>query len=143
VTGTEPLAPLIGEWSVEALMPGVPEDARARVVCEWALDGRFLVQRSEAPAPFPSGLCVVAPADDGYLQHYFDSRGVVRLYAMTFDGREWTLRREKPDFSPLDFSQRFTGTVSEDGDVIDARWEKAEDFTTWELDFGLRYTRVR
>ena len=27
-------------------------------------------------------------AGDGYTQHYFDSRGIARLYAMTFDGRD-------------------------------------------------------
>jgi hypothetical protein len=27
-------------------------------------------------------------------QHYFDSRGVARVYAMTFDGRDWELDLE-------------------------------------------------
>jgi len=32
---------------------------------------------------------VIGPdAGDGYTQHYFDSRGIARLYAMTFDGRD-------------------------------------------------------
>jgi hypothetical protein len=35
--------------------------------------------------------------------------------AMTFDGRTWTLERTKADFSPLDFHQRFVGTISDDG----------------------------
>ena len=48
--------------------------------------------------------CVVVRRDDGsYLQHYSDSRGVARLYAMTFDPRIWTLERTKPDLSPPDF----------------------------------------
>jgi hypothetical protein len=49
----------------------------------------------------------------------FDSRGTARLYAMTFDGRTWTLERTKPDFSPLDFHQRFVGSISDDGATID------------------------
>ena len=52
------------------------------------------------------------PGTGAYTQHYYDSRGVVRLYAMTFSDGLWALTRESPDFSPLDFQQRFTGTLS-------------------------------
>src|SRR3954466_4127507 len=99
------LEPFIGEWSLDAsIAPGVS----ARTTFEWTLGGAFLLERSEAPDPIPNGLCVVAPNDDrdGYTQHYFDSRGVVRIYAMTFDDGVWTLLRNAPDFTPLSFSQR-------------------------------------
>ena len=75
------------------------------------------------------------------LQHYFDSRGVARVYEMTFDGRVWTLLRETPDFSPLDFAQRFEGVFSEDGERIEGRWEIKHE-ADWELDFHQTYTRV-
>ena len=39
------------------------------------------------------------------------------------------------DFTPLEFSQRFTGTFSADGRRIDGRWESAQDGSDWELDF--------
>jgi hypothetical protein len=32
---------------------------------------------------------------------------------VTFDGREWTLERHTPDFSPLGFHQRWLGTFSD------------------------------
>lgn len=35
----------------------------------------------------------------------------------------WTLLRDAPDFSPLDFQQRFRGTFSAVGDTIDGWWE--------------------
>ena len=38
--------------------------------------------------------------DDGYTQHYSDSRGVVRIYAMTSGDGTWTLGRTKADFTP-------------------------------------------
>src|SRR5215211_4800784 len=123
----ERLAPFIGEWRLEtSLAP--PGAVRAVAVFEWALGGAFLVERSEVDVPeAPDGLCVIAPdadADgDGYTQHYFDSRGVVRLYEMGFDGRLWTLTREKADFTPLDFAQRYIGELSDDGSRIDGRWE--------------------
>ena len=47
-----------------------------------------------------------------------------------------------PDFSPLDFAQRFTGTFSDDGQTIAGDWEIAHDGSTWEHDFDLTYVRV-
>jgi hypothetical protein len=136
----------IGEWRLglgHAVPP--PEDASARSVFEWALDGQFLVQRTEIPDPgAPNGLCIVTydPGTDGYTQHYFDSRGVVRLYAMTFRDGVWTLLRDSPDFTPLDFSQRFTGRFSADGNTIFGTWEIG-DGSNWKKDFDLTYARVR
>jgi hypothetical protein len=132
------LQPLVGEWAVEAsIAPGM----QGRTVFEWTLDGRYLLQRSDIPHPeAPDGLCLIgADGEGGYLQHYFDSRGVTRLYEMTFDGTSWTLLREKPDFSPLKFSQRYTGTVT--ADRIDGRWE-IDHGGGWELDFELNYVRA-
>jgi hypothetical protein len=136
----------VGQWTVTARFPGdVPAGgAAARSVFEWVLDGRYLVQRTEVSIPeAPDSMAVVAAAADGpsYTQHYFDSRGVTRLYAMTFAGGVWTLTRESADFSPLDFAQRFTGTFSADGDRIDGSWEKRMPGGAWELDFDLTYTR--
>ena len=77
-----------------------------------------------------------------FLQHYFDDRGVARVYEMRLDDRVWKLERTKPDFSPFDFSQRFTGTFAEDGSRIDGTWEIADDHVTWRKDFDLIYSRV-
>jgi hypothetical protein len=53
------------------------------------------------------------------------------------------LLREKPDFTPLDFAQRYTGTLSEDGRVIEGRWETwSRGEADYQLDFALTYTRV-
>lgn len=138
---TAPLDVLVGEWTVQVDMPGAPP---ARAVHAWDLDGAVLTTRTEAPvAEVPNSRTIIARSGDGWLQHYFDSRGVVRLYRMTLDDGVWTLLRTEPDFSPLDFAQRFVGTVSPDGTTIDARWETSEDGgETWELDFPLVYTRV-
>src|SRR4051794_19668432 len=103
--GIEALEPLLGEWEVSVDIPGA-EHARGRAVFEWMYGGPILLQRSEAPDPAPNSISLISANDDGeYLQHYFDSRGVVRLYAMTFKRGVWTLTRTAPDFSPLDFSQ--------------------------------------
>jgi hypothetical protein len=140
------LEPLVGEWSVEAVAPWAPSDLRGRTVFEWMTGGSFLVQRWEVPVPeAPDGLAIIGsdPGNSGgYLQHYFDSRGVARLYSMRLDEGVWTLSRTTADFSPLDFSQRFTGTFGDDGRTVLGRWEICHDGSTWEHDFDLVYTRV-
>jgi hypothetical protein len=76
------------------------------------------------------------------LENHFDSRGIARFYAMTFDGRDWTLERHAPDFSALDFHQRWLGALSADGETIHGRWETSPDGRRWELDFELAYHRL-
>lgn len=131
----------VGEWVEQVEIPGAPP---GRCTFAWDLGETLLVQRAESPLPeFPDGLMVISLAPDGYLQHYFDSRGVVRLYRMSLDDRTWTLLRTEPDFSPLEFSQRYVGTISTDGSRIEGRWETSHDEgASWEVDFGLSYTRV-
>jgi hypothetical protein len=143
----------VGEWVVEVRFPGgepAPSTAKeeglqARSRFEWALDGQFLLQRTHVPVPeAPDSLAIIsADLETGaYTQHYYDSRGVVRLYAMSLAGGEWTLMRESADFSPLDFRQRFIGTFSQDGNTISGAWEKGSNGGGWEHDFDLTYRRA-
>jgi hypothetical protein len=142
--GIEQLEPFIGEWTLEADFPGA-SGVEARAVFEWILDGHFLLERSEVAHPdAPDGHCIIGPSSQrgGFTQHYFDSRGIARVYAMTFENGGWELLRVTPDFTPLDFSQHYVGKFSDDGNRIDARWEAAKDGTNWETDFDLVFTRV-
>lgn len=140
------LEPFVGEWSIDApafeLAPEVADAARMSI--GWTLGGAYLLQRVSVPVPgAPEGLCVIGPDADGeLLQHYYDSRGIARVYAMEFDGRDWTLERRRPDFSPLSFHQRWIGAFSDDGAEIEGRWETSPDGEDWELDFELIYRRV-
>lgn len=138
--GIDSLRGLVGTWGMTVDIPGA-ENVRGQVVFE--VLGEILVQRITVPMPEAPDSCsvIVTAEDGGYVQHYFDSRGVARLYAMTFDGHTWTLERTTPDFSPLDFSQRFVGTLSDDGTTIDGEWRASNDGQQWQRDFGLTYTR--
>ena len=142
------LEPFVGEWEIEAVFPqGSPagvDQVRGHATFEWILGRAFLVQRSTAPDPVPDGFCIVGvdPERDGFTQHYFDSRNVARLYAMTLDGARWTLTRESPDFTPLEFSQRFTGAFEDDGTVIRGQWEIRHPGADWAHDFELIYSRA-
>ena len=137
---------LAGEWVVEVRFPGGGDAPAARSTFEWALDRQFLIQRTEVPVPeVPDGMMIISadPETGAYTQHYYDSRGVVRLYAMSLADGVWTLTRESPDFTPLDFRQRFTGTFSPDGNTISGAWESGRDGGEWEHDFALTYRRGR
>jgi hypothetical protein len=135
----------IGEWTMQVTFMGAPTAEGGRVVFAWMTGEQFLIQRWEVPVPeAPDGLAIIG-FDEGrgtFLQHYFDSRGIARVYAMSLEDGVWTLSRETPDFSPLDFAQRYTGTFSDDGTTIVGRWEIAHDGSTWEHDFDLTYVRV-
>ena len=134
---------LVGEWTQEATPPGgEPWPGEARVTFGWleGSDNRLLVERSTVEMPeAPNGVCVIgADAANGtYYQLYTDDRNVCRIYQMSLEGREWKLWR---DGEP--FSQRFTATISEDGNTIEGRWEAAKDGTNWETDFDLVFRRV-
>lgn len=131
-------AALVGEWREAATIDGKVFTGTA--VFEWLPGGGFLEWHSTVPAPFPNSLALIGDdRGEGLAMHYFDSRGIARLYRTTFDGREWRIWRTDPS----DFSQRFFGTLTTDRRRIDARWEKNEDGKTWVLDFPLTYTRDR
>ena len=139
----EPLDVLVGEWSMLTSFAPDPANApRARVTFEWLPGRRFLIQRWEIDYPdAPDGIAIIGfDADRAtLLQHYFDSRGVARVYEMSVDGKVWTLRRSA---APPDFSQRFTGTFDDEDNTIAGRWEISHDGSTWEHDFDLTYTRL-
>ena len=140
------LEPFVGEWRMVAAFKDVPPaDAGARVSFDWMPGERFLIQRWEVPVPeAPDGIAIIGAnpgSESDYVQHYFDSRGVARIYRMSFENRVWKLWRDEPDFSPLDFSQRYTGTFDDDGKTITGAWEICHDGKTWEHDFDLSYTK--
>jgi hypothetical protein len=111
---------LTGTWEMEARFeagyfgPGSPAitGRGGRTTFDWP-DGRFfLTQRfvNEHPAA-PSGIAIIGPGEepDVFSQHYYDSRGVARVYQMTLHGREWKIWRAAPGFW-----QRYTGMISDD-----------------------------
>jgi uncharacterized protein DUF1579 len=136
---------LVGTWDITATFPGDPPTVfgGAQTTFEWTCGGRLLMQRTDMPADGPPSSLTLITYDqqtNTYRQHYYDSRGVIRLYEMTLDDQVWTLLRTEPDFSPLDFSQRFVGEISSDATTIAGAWEKASD-EAWKHDFALAYTR--
>jgi hypothetical protein len=134
----EPLNALVGSWTIEATHPFFPSTVvRGRADFEWLEGGRFLLQRSRNDHPdFPDSLIVFGADDDELSMHYFDSRGVHRVYGVTFDDGVWRMWRHAPGFS-----QRFTGTF-EDGDTIAGLWKLSRDDTTWDDDLQITFRRM-
>jgi hypothetical protein len=133
---------LVGEWTLDASFVA-PVGVTGHATFEWVLGGNYLVERAKVPDA-PDSMAIVGLNSDGetFTQHYFDSRGVTRLYAMSFDDGVWTLLRDEPDFSALDFGQRFTAEVSADGETISGRWEASADGSSWQHEFDLTYRKL-
>ncbi|MGN9908438.1 hypothetical protein ACTMTJ_12910 [Phytohabitans sp. LJ34] len=136
----------VGRWTVRPTVAGLGAGW-----CEftWVEGGKYLRQYADAEipetapaawregAPFPTTALIGLDDTTGrYTMMYADGRGVHRVYQMTFDGRVWTVWREAPGFN-----QRFTGTLGDGGRVVDGQWEMSRDGETWNVDFGLTYTR--
>jgi hypothetical protein len=148
---------LVGTWTTEAThpaSPGLVVHGTAEVT--WLEGERFLIHRARTDHPqFPDSISIIgimdrdrvedAPANGSKLanearlcMHYFDSRGVFRIYDMTIDDGVWRLWRNAPGFS-----QRFTGTFDHAGDTVDGRWELCRDDVNWANDLEIIYRRRR
>jgi len=127
---------LIGDWEIE--VPQFPGQ-RGRATFEWLEDGAYLCVHSDAPDPAPSATLVIGrdESSEVYTVLYYDSRGVSRVYQMTFGGSLWKMWRQAPGFW-----QRFSGTLSDDSSSIRAMWEKSPDGSAWEHDFDMIYSKV-
>lgn len=140
---------LIGTWRVEG---EIPLDPPLTVTGEAEIRrlGELIVfSAASEPAEVPDSISIIggAPGDGPQPMHYFDSRGVKRLYMTNVEGSTWKIwRAPGEDWNGPDgpgFNQRFVGEISPDGRTIEARWERGTgpDGDDWELDFALTYRR--
>ena len=150
----EALGGLVGTWTTEATHPAVPGVVHGTVFVEWLEGRRFLIHRARTDHPdFPDSVSIIGRMEHDRVQgassvapssgdtpplrmHYFDSRGVFRVYEVSIDATSWRLWREAPEFS-----QRFTGTMSARGDVVVGRWQICRDNVNWADDLEITYHR--
>ena len=141
MSSLEPFRALIGEWTIEATHPSVEDTVvRGRTTYEWLEGGRFVIQRAANDHPdFPDSLCVIGvmEGDEDLSMQYFDSRGVHRVYAISFDGREMTVQRDAPGFA-----QRGSVTLSDDGSTLSGLWQLNQDDQGYRDDLAFTYRRV-
>jgi hypothetical protein len=134
---------LVGAWTMVARPPDDSPwlGGTGRSQFEW-LDGeKFLIQRWTFEVPeVPDGIAIIGAdnAARGVQQHYFDSRGVHRVYELSLFEGTWKLWRDSAD----PFPQRYIGVFSDGGKTITGRWEKDEQGGGWTTDFSLNYRKV-
>ena len=137
----EPFQALIGEWTIEMTHPMLEDTVvRGRATYEWLEGGRFLIQHAANEHPdVPDSLSVIGvmEGDSDLSMHYFDSRGVHRVYAIAFDGRELTLERDAPGFA-----QRGSAELSDDGSTLAGVWQLNEDDRGYRDDLAFTYRRA-
>lgn len=130
---------LIGRWATEGAHPLLPgAEIRGHVTFEWLAGRQFVIQRSHSEHPdIPDATAIIGVTGEQLSMHYFDRRGVYRVYAVSLDGDQWRFWRDDPGFG-----QRFTGVISADGDTITGQGEMCRDGSTWEPDLALTYRRA-
>jgi hypothetical protein len=129
---------LTGRWATQATHPLLPGTVvRGHATFEW-LDGRqFLILRWHYDHPeIPDAIAVIGVTDQQLSMHYFDHRGVYRLYAVSLEEDQWRFWRDAPGFS-----QRFTGILSDDGNTITGQGQLSRDGSSWEDDLAITYRR--
>jgi hypothetical protein len=110
-----------------------------RATFEW-LDGRrFLIWRSHYDHPeIPDAIAITGVTNDQLSMHYFDFRGVYRVYSVSMSPGTWRFSLDAPGLS-----QRFTGTFSDDGNTITGRGQFSRDGASWEYDLALTYRKTQ
>jgi hypothetical protein len=151
----KPLERLLGTWATEATHPAFPGlIVHGTASVEWLEGERFLIHRARTDHPdFPDSISILGVTErdrvDGALgsepaasakpqlsMHYYDSRGVFRIYGASIDTESWRLWREAPGFS-----QRFAGTFTQASGTIAGLWQLCQDGVQWEDDLAITYRR--
>lgn len=137
-----PLSILIGKWNVTMTHVAIPTPLSWQDSFDWVED-TFIIWHWEGKNEVPKATFIIGrnenKSDNIYTTLYYDSRGISRILEMSFENGIWKFWRNGSDFS-----QRFEGKVSEDGNTITGKGEMSHDGgDTWEHDFSITYTRVK
>jgi hypothetical protein len=100
-----------------------------------------VIQRSHYDHPeIPDAIAIIGVTDGQLSMHYFDHRGVYRVYTVSVEGDRWRYWRDAPGFS-----QRFTGVLGDDGNTITGRGQLSRhgpgDEPSWQDDLAITYHR--
>jgi hypothetical protein len=153
----KPLNRLVGTWTTEATHPALPGVVvHGTSVIEWLEGERFMIQRSRTDHPdFPDSISIIGSTEHDRVDagsrgvataagkpeltmHYFDSRGVFRVYRVSADEEALRFWRDAPGFS-----QRFAGRFADRGDTMAGTWQLCEDDVHWNDDLRITYRRRR
>lgn len=143
----ERLGALVGHWTTEATHRLFPDLViKGEATFEWLEGEKFLIQRSRADHPdFPDGISIMGGTDGLHL-HYFDSRGVHRVYELRIGDESWEYLRDDrpaPGEQPVPGSwQRFVGRLEDGVNTITGVAQLSSDGENWEDDLWITYRRT-
>jgi hypothetical protein len=133
---------LVGAWTTEATHPALPgTTVSGTAEVQWLEGERFLIFRAHNDHPdFPDSISILGDAD-GLRWHYFDSRGVHRIYELCVTDDGWEIARDAAGTDESAFSQRLTLTFEDGDDTMEGRSAISYDNETWEDDLQITYRR--
>jgi hypothetical protein len=132
---------LVGEWNTVGTHPKFPSAVRGQSSFEWLVEGALLVWHFDWERSGPPSAISVIGHDDAVepcSMLYSDERGVARIYQMSLEGGVWKMWRDSSGFS-----QRMTGTFSDDGNTITVQGDLSRGGSNWERDLDVTYTRKK
>ena len=140
------LQTLIGEWRTEATHPMLP-GVVVQGTSTFEQLGKFIDVRAQSAHPdFPNSVSVIGETA-GLRMHYFDDRGVHRLFDVTVApaGIQFSLVRRGTgtEFATGDpgFWQRFDGRVEDRGNKLVGLWQLSQDNVKWDDDLAITFWR--
>jgi len=140
---------LVGSWTAEATHPAVPGTIiSGSSQFDWLEGEQFLIYRTHYDhADFPDAISIIGDTD-GLRMHYFDSRGVHRLYEVTVAADGWgiLMDRRSPtrSFASSDapFSQRLTYRFEDGDQTMSMKGQLSHDDVNWDDDLESTYRRA-
>jgi hypothetical protein len=132
---------LVGRWTTEATHPAIPGTViSGSSQVEW-LDGeRFVIYRTHYDHPdFPDAISIIGDTE-GLRMHYFDTRGVYRLFELTVAADGWAISMGLCGDPP--FAQRMTYTFDEADQTMLGNGQLSYDDVTWDDDLDITYRRA-
>ncbi|MFC0674320.1 hypothetical protein [Brachybacterium hainanense] len=125
---------LAGSWAFTMQHCAVAEPVTGTQTYRWVLDDAFLQQDWAYDRPdFPDAVSMLAE----HRLHYFDVRGIVRVFELELEESGWSMIRRDDDFW-----QRLNSRFIDD-DTIEGSGELSYDEgATWEHDYSLVCRRV-
>lgn len=120
---------LVGTWQFTMQHVAVPEPVVGQQRYERVLRGAYIqLQWTYEHPQFPDALCLL----DDRSVHYFDTRGVTRVFDLETTDAGWSMVRRDPDFWQRS-AGRFLGP-----DAVEGTGENSFDGgATWQHDFSI------
>jgi len=125
---------LLGTWEFTMRHSAMPQPVTGWQRYERVLDGAFVLQHWNYDHPdFPDAMALLS--DDRY--HYFDVRGITRVFELEVDDAGWSMIRLDEEFSQRHIA-RFRGP-----DAMESTGEVSHDNgATWRPDSTMTHRRV-